>query len=60
MKEFYNELGYTSATLASLSNEARADVILAPPPTYEESISRPLRLLSCGSSSFGYRVYPRL
>lgn len=48
MKEFYNELGYTSATMATLSNEARADVIFAPPPSYEEC--RPLRLLSCGSS----------
>ncbi|KAJ3537702.1 hypothetical protein NMY22_g5481 [Coprinellus aureogranulatus] len=45
MTEFYSELGYTSATLATLSNEARADMIFAPPPSYEES--RPLRLLSC-------------
>jgi hypothetical protein len=50
VKEFYRDIGYSSATTATLSNEARADLVFsAPPPPYEEG-PRPLRLLSLGSS----------
>ncbi|KAH6902475.1 acyl transferase/acyl hydrolase/lysophospholipase [Coprinopsis sp. MPI-PUGE-AT-0042] len=46
MKDFYQNIGYSSTTMATLSNEARADLVFAaPPPPYEEG-PRPLRLLS--------------
>ncbi|TEB33373.1 hypothetical protein FA13DRAFT_1627020, partial [Coprinellus micaceus] len=43
---FYTNIGFTSATTAALSNETRADLILAPPPAYQEAEKRPLPLLS--------------
>lgn len=50
IEAFYTNIGFTSATTAALSNETRADLILAPPPAYQEAEKRPLRLLSLGAS----------
>lgn len=46
-EKHYAEVGYISATVAALSNEARADLILESPPAYAEP--RPLRLLCLGA-----------
>ncbi|KAH6893795.1 acyl transferase/acyl hydrolase/lysophospholipase [Coprinopsis sp. MPI-PUGE-AT-0042] len=60
MEKLYKEIGYSSTTTATLSNETRADLVFPPPPPYKDPRadsapsappppykgSRPLRLLS--------------
>lgn len=47
---YYSNVGYTSETIAALSNEPRADLVLEPPPAYAEP--RPLRLLCLGACDY--------